>query len=209
MWPLLKKSNLNLLDQIFYPALNLSFTSKSLQRAAAYQLLKHLNRNNLFEDHQSAYREFHSTETALLNIKTDIMNSIDNKQVACLILLDLSAAINTVDHSFLLQRPEHRYSINGTALQWFKSLSPEQDAMCCNSGVLHWWCDLWWGDLDLWSPPSVSPQSPSLHLVLWSPGDLCQSHGINFQMYTDYQQIYMSFKWSRISRIYKRNVSWW
>ena len=69
------------------------------------------------EDHQLAYREFHSTETALLKIKTDSMNSIDNKQVVHLVILDLSAAFNTVDQSILLQRLEHRYFINGTALE--------------------------------------------------------------------------------------------
>ena len=53
---------------------------------------------------QSAYRMNHSTETALLNMKADIHKGLDNKQVVCLVLLDFSAAFDTVDHKILLDR---------------------------------------------------------------------------------------------------------
>ena len=48
---------------------------------------------------QSAYKEFHSTETALLKVKDDIMRSIDRGCAVVLVLLDLSAAFDTVDYS--------------------------------------------------------------------------------------------------------------
>ena len=48
---------------------------------------------------QSAYRAFHSTETALIKVKDDILRAIDNQRVTCLILFDLSATFNTVMHS--------------------------------------------------------------------------------------------------------------
>ena len=56
------------------------------------------------EPFQSVYCEGHSTETALLKVKTDILNPIDNTEVMCLVLLDLSAAFDTVNHSLLLNR---------------------------------------------------------------------------------------------------------
>ena len=61
----------------------------------------------------------HSTETALLKVQNNILCEIDAKRVVFIILLDLSAAFNTVDHSILLklQRLEKRFNIGGVALQ--------------------------------------------------------------------------------------------
>ena len=70
---------------------------------------------------QSAYRPHHSTETALLRVKTDILKAMDNQEVTCLVLLDLSAAFDTVDHKILLERLENYFGITGTALQWIRS----------------------------------------------------------------------------------------
>ena len=44
----------------------------------------------------------------------------DKKEVTCLILLDLSAAFDTMDHRLLLYRPEHRFGIKDTALNWIR-----------------------------------------------------------------------------------------
>ena len=53
---------------------------------------------------QSAYKRFHSIETALLKIHNDIIWNMDNGKVTALTLLDLSAAFDTIDHSTLLER---------------------------------------------------------------------------------------------------------
>ena len=73
------------------------------------------------DPYQLAYRAQHSTETALLKVQNDILCEIDAKRVVFIILLDLSAALDTVDHSILLQRLEKRFNIGGVALQWFSS----------------------------------------------------------------------------------------
>ena len=52
----------------------------------------------MHETMQSAYKKHHSTETALLYIQNDILNSIDQNKVVLLVLLDLSAAFDTIDH---------------------------------------------------------------------------------------------------------------
>ena len=57
---------------------------------------------------QSEYREGHSTETALVKIHHDILQAIDNQQCVLLVLLDLSAAFDTVDHEILIQRLQNR-----------------------------------------------------------------------------------------------------
>ena len=70
---------------------------------------------------QSAYRAAHSTETALLKITSDILSALDKGDLAALMLLDLSAAFDTVDHDILLKRMRLSYVISGVALDWFRS----------------------------------------------------------------------------------------
>ena len=70
---------------------------------------------------QSAYKSFHSCETALLRVQNDILLAIDNRHCVMLLLLDLSAAFDTVDHVILLKRLNSKFSIRGTALDWFRS----------------------------------------------------------------------------------------
>ena len=69
----------------------------------------------------SAYKQHHSTESALLRVHNDIIQSIDRKNCVLLVLLDLSAAFDTIDQTYLLQRLETLFFVNGQALQWFAS----------------------------------------------------------------------------------------
>ena len=59
--------------------------------------------NNLHEPTQSAYRKHHSTETALLRVQSDILHNTDIGQIYVLVLLDLSAAFDTIYHSILFK----------------------------------------------------------------------------------------------------------
>ena len=70
-------------------------------RIVASQLTGYLQMNRLLPDHQSAYRQGHSTETALLKIFSDILDAADSAQVTLLGLLDLSTAFDTVDHNII------------------------------------------------------------------------------------------------------------
>ena len=53
---------------------------------------------------QSAYRHYHSTETALLRVNNDLLRAVDQYLEAVFVLLDLSSAFDTIDHETLLQR---------------------------------------------------------------------------------------------------------
>ena len=76
---------------------------------------------NLADSHQSACRAAHSTESALIKVKNDIMLSIDGKKAGLLVLLDLSAAFDTIDHNILVFRLSKRIGVSGTALDWSQS----------------------------------------------------------------------------------------
>ena len=124
MTPLLKKNNLDPeLLKNFLPVSNLS--SKLIERMVASRLNTYMSEHSLHEILQSAYKKHHSIETALLRISDNVLRATDNKKCALLVLLDMSAAFDTVDHSILLSRLHTRLGITGTALAWFRSyLSP-------------------------------------------------------------------------------------
>ena len=52
---------------------------------------------------QSAYKQFHSTVTALLKVHNDVTLNVDKGKVTALILLDLFAAFDTIDHNILIK----------------------------------------------------------------------------------------------------------
>ena len=120
--PLIKKPNLDpeVLGN-YRPVSNLPYLSKILERAVADQLQAHLDTNGLHVKFQSAYRRGHSTETALLRILNDLLVMIDGGNNAILVLLDLSAAFDTLDHTLLLQRLHAEIGLDGSALDWFSS----------------------------------------------------------------------------------------
>ena len=110
--PVLKKTTLPKEELSSYrPISNLSFIKKILEKIVANRL------NALSNVSQSAYIQFHSTETALLKVHNDINLNIDNGKVTALTLLDLSAAFDTIDHDILITRLSTWYGISRTNLQ--------------------------------------------------------------------------------------------
>ena len=105
----------------FRPISNLVYISKLIEKVVASRLHSHMTNNNLHEELQSSYRKFHSTETALTCLHDDILRSIDDNKSVILIMLDLSAAFDTVDHDVRLEKLKFGLGICGTALNWFKS----------------------------------------------------------------------------------------
>jgi hypothetical protein len=120
--PLLKKPDADPDDVKNYrPISNLTVLSKLLERLVAKQLLDYLTTTRLLPDLQSAYRAYHSTETAVLKVLSDILLAVDKGDLAMLTLLDLSAAFDTVDHTILLHRLRTSYGLSGSVHDWFSS----------------------------------------------------------------------------------------
>ena len=122
MTPILKKPRLDANDlRNFRPVSNLPFVSKILERVVLLQLQSHLCTNSLLEIRQSAYRKYHSTETAVVSVLEGLLTKSVQKLVSVLALLDLSAAFDTFDHTILLRPLERTFGISGVALSWFES----------------------------------------------------------------------------------------
>ena len=118
--PRYKKAAINYFTNL-RPVSNLQYVSKLVERAVFDQVHAHLSEHDLYPLLQSAYRRGHSTETALLKIYNDMLMAMNRQEVVLLVLLDLSAAFDTVEHSVLLSRLSTSFGIRGRALEWFAS----------------------------------------------------------------------------------------
>ena len=120
--PLLKKPGLPKSElSNFRPISNLNTIGKILKRLALARLFPHISISPSFCPLQSAYRKFHSTETALLKLTNDIMETIDSGKITILTALDMSAAFDTLDHATLLHRLEHTFGLSGFVISWIRS----------------------------------------------------------------------------------------
>jgi hypothetical protein len=187
--PLLKKISLaREVYKNFRPVSNLPFVSKVIEKAAADQVISHITINALDEPFQSAYKALHSTETALVRVHNDIITAIDKGQAVILVLLDLSAAFDTVDHTILLSRLRDKFGVTGTALQWFNSyLSNRSQSVVIETvrskpKVL------------LCGVPQGSVMGPIEFILYSSPiAEIARRHGLQVHIYADDTQLYLSF----------------
>ena len=87
----------------YRPVSNLPFISKVAEKCNLQQLSDHCYTYDLLPEYQSAYRKNFSCETCLLKLTNDILWGMENKKITAVIILDLLAAFNTVDHDLLLE----------------------------------------------------------------------------------------------------------
>ena len=172
----------------YRPVSNLSFLSKVLEKVVVNQLNTRINSSNTSNKYQSAYRKFHSTETALLKIHCDILTSMDAIKVTALTLLDLSAAFDTIDHTILLTRLNDWFGVTGQALNWFKSYLTGRCQRIKIGDCLSSKADLKFG------VPRVSVLGPlPFTLYTTSLSSMIFEHAIRHHLYADDSQLYVSF----------------
>lgn len=118
--PLLKKKGLPLELNNYRPVSNLTFLSKILEKAAMKQISRHIESNNLLPSYQSAYRKFHSVETAMMKMYSDLLDTADKRYVSIVVMIDLSAAFDTIDVPILLKILHADFLIQGIPLKWIE-----------------------------------------------------------------------------------------
>ena len=186
--PLLKKTTLDKKEiKNYRPVSNLSFISKVIERIVARQLLSHLKTNCLLPVYQSGYRQYHSTETALLHVSSELFAAMDDQKMSLLALLDMSAAFDCVDHEILLERLSHRYGISDTVASWFKSYLNGRSAQILYKNKL--------SDIEtvMFGVPQGSVLGPLLFLLYTADVfDLVDDYGFRIHGFADDMQIITS-----------------
>ncbi len=100
--------------------------NKILEKVVYNQLF--LSGNNIMDIFQSGFRTKHNTPSALLKVTNYILISINCGKSVALIMLDLTAAFDALDHAILIVRLRDYVGIKGVALKWFSSYL--QDRTC-------------------------------------------------------------------------------
>ena len=164
----------------------LTTASKPLTLEVVYpQMQNYLSTNNLNATMQSAYRQNHSCETALLRVCNDLLLTLDNGHEAVLLLLDYSAAFDTISHEILLQRLQHRFGFRETALNWLQSYITNRSQSVAIGDYVSSSLPLKQG------VPQGSVMGPIVFTMYSSPlDDIIKSHGFGHAIYADDTQVY-------------------
>ena len=198
--PLIKAGKNSCDISSFRPLYNTSFLSKLLENLALQQLECHLNRLHYLPTFQSAYRKFHSVETAVCRIYNDLVINKTTGSCSILILLDLSAAFDTVDHNIFINDLE-MLGISGLVLDWFKSYLTDR---CFRVIVGKETSDL--GKMKT-GVPQGSVLGPILFTIYTAElSYLLQDLEVSFHSYADDTQIYFKVSDANLDSIKIRSV---
>ena len=196
--PLIKKPSLPP-DELknYRPVSNLNYLSKLLERVVARQLKTHIDQNSLDNHFQSAYKAGHSTETALLKIKNDIHLNFAHGSATALVLLDLSAAFDTIEHALLLERLSDIFGLGESVLNWFASYLHGRTLSVKVKDTLSELIPLSFG------VPQGSVLGPILFTMYTSPlSKLVSSYGsLQHHLYADDTQIYAAINRSNAQTV--------
>ena len=187
--PILKKAGLESSFDNLRPISNLAYISKLIERAVYNQIHDHLLCWNLYPILQSAYRQYHSTETALLKVLNDILMNMNSQCVTLLVLLDLSSAFDTIDRKILLERLSSKFGFRGKFLNWFSSYLSGRSYRVMLNGTSSDKYELNFG------VPQGSCLGPLLFILYASKlFDIAGNHLPDSHCFADDSQLYVSFK---------------
>ena len=188
--PIIKDENGDREDfKNYRPISNTPILAKIIEKTILVQLSKYLSDSQLYIESQSAYRKEHSCETAVLKIVNDIQSEIDDNNMVILLMLDLSAAFDTIDQDILLSKLNKKYKIKGNALKLITSyLKKRTYAVHIN--------EQWSSTHNLtYGVPQGSILGPMLFsLYISEIEEIALQKGLTPQLYADDTSMYIGFQ---------------
>jgi hypothetical protein len=173
-------------------------TSKLIERIVSVRIVDHLERHMLHDINQSAYRKHHSCETTLTAIMNDALLGIDRGEVTILILLDMSAAFDCVDHGILLGKISE-LGITGNALNWIEGYLNDRTQSVKIDDIVSPSLEIQYG------VPQGSVLGPLLFTCYMIGLDSVLSHhGVKYKIYADDIQLYITTKVSSLKDAIER-----
>ena len=172
----------------FRPLFCIPFLPKFIEQALHLQLDNYLQQNKLYSFYQSAYRRDYSCETALFKLIDDLQTFQHQDKNVVIILLDQSAAFDTVDHGKLIDKLEHNFGIQGNALLMLKSyLEHRTFSVDINNHLSS-------PKLSKYGVPQGSLLGPLFYSLYTHDIDqIALKHDFHIQIYADDCQIYKPF----------------
>ena len=134
----------------------------------------------------------------MLRIVNDILSALDNDNISVLLLLDLSADFDTLDHQILLSRLNSVLGIQSTALQWFQSyLSDRYQSTSVNNSSSS-------PSQLMYGVPQGSVLGPIFFVLYTTPlSDIKANHSVNHQLFADDTQLQKSIPLSEVTNLIK------
>ena len=129
--PLIKKQNCDLVKSNYRPVSNIPFMAKVAEKVALTQLNEFSSSNHASTSFQLDYKAGYSCETAILKIINDSLWSLESQKVTTLVLIDISATFDTVDHETLLETLCKTFGLTGTIMDWFTSHLHDHKCKVC------------------------------------------------------------------------------
>ena len=165
--------------------------SKVIEKLMAKQMIEYLKHTNYFDNLQSAYKNSHSTITALLNVTDDIYECLENSELVFLVLLDYSKAFDCANHKLILAKLKAA-GFRDDSLEWmFSYLDGRSQKVTTNKGE-----SSWSGVIN--GVPQGSVLGPLLFTVLVSDLRDAIKRG-RYHMYADDTQLYYSCKYENVN----------
>ena len=170
----------------YRPISNLSTLSKILEKTIQIQLNKYLVENSLYCEVQSGYRAGHSCETLLIKLTDDVIADADKNNIVAMLLLDLSAAFDAIDHSMLLNKLKDVYGLKDSALKWFQTYLSNRSFSVrineSNSSI----------EIILYGVPQGSILGPILFVLYTKElSAIALKYNINLRLYADDSTVYV------------------
>ena len=191
----LPKINIPMEPSDYRPISLLPAVSKIMEKIAAKQMVEYLKSKSLLDTHQSAYKQNHSTVTALLNITDDIYDALENTEVTLLILLDYSKAFDCANHRLIIAKLQ-KCGFHLDSLGWFESYLSKRSQQVVGEEKSSAWKYMING------VPQGSILGPLLFTILISDIKKEIKHG-KYHLYADDTQLYYRCKVSDVPNTIK------